>query len=482
MVQVAGRVLYLALSLLTTKLLTGYLGTGGYGQYNIIVDYMGFFGVMVDMGLYLIVIQHVEHAKSQADKEKAVGNIVGLRIISAVIMFAVASGLIFLVPSSSYSLTLKYSACLAAVAFFCVSLSQLFAGVFQAYLHAEWAALSEVIGKVVVLATVFVCARENLGLEALAVSLIIGNGASFIFSFAMAKRFVNFKLHFDWASYRQILKEAAPLGLVLALSYAYVKQDTIILSLHPGLKGISHDVAVGIYKVPYRLLEVIQGFPALFLTALFPFMNKYIVGKDSRLFSMYQKAFDFLVALALPMIVGVVVLAHALIPFITKSGTQWTPAVLTMQILIFSVAFAFIDNYAGFIIISQKKQKYLIGPNIMYLVFNLVLNIIVIPFWSYNGAAIVTVWTEMLVCATNFIIIYKLMHWYPKLHALVKICGATAVMGVVVYALDRIGLYFLLNGALSMAVYFVVLSALGGLPEGITARALLAKLVNKSTV
>lgn len=463
--QSIGRVVYMVTSLLMLRVLTGYLGQEGFGRYNIAVDYLGFFGVLVDMGLYLLLVQAITTIRDEAERSRRVASIVGLRIVSIAMVFTLAAGLIFLFP---YDLELKLGIVACTAAFVLISLAQLYAGVFQGYLRTEYAAFGEALGRVVNFILVVVVSSMHLGIMAIFLTLIVGNAANLLFNLILSRRFLLPKVRFSWSEFKAIFRDAAPLGLMLAISYLYVKQATIILSLHPSLpSGITNAEAVGIYKAPFKLLETIQGFPALFLVALFPFLTRYLAEHDERIRSMCQKAFDFLVMLAVPLLVGTIVLAGRIIPIIT-SGGDWSRSILCLQILIVAVAFSFLNNFAGHLLIAQKQQKRLIVPNLFYLVINFILNVALIPYLAYNASAIATVVTETLVMVVNFRIIYLVMGWRPGLRNLGKAVVAAAIMGAAVYGMDRLGVNFFLNAAIGAVLYFGMLSSVHGLPEGMS--------------
>jgi len=476
LLQVIGRFLYLALSIWMIRLLTGYLGVEGYGQYGILIDYLGFFGITVDLGLYLIALKRITQTKDQAEKEKAIGELIGLRVVSGLLMFVLAALIIFAFP---YDSGLKWAIVIGALAFFSFSMTQLFAGIFQGFLKAEYVAITEVSSRIVTVAAVLVCAYFELGLWAISLALIAGNGSGTILSVLLARKLIRLRVSFDRQAFARILREAMPIGAVLTLSYLYVRQDTLILSLHPHLpSGLTHDQAVGLYKAPFKLLETIQGFPALFMVALFPFMSRYIAENNTRLLPMCQKVFDFLMALALPLIVGTLLLAGEVIGFISE-GPEWFPAILTLRILIFSVAFSFFNNFLGHLVIAKSEQKKLILPNLYFWGFNFVANLIIIPYFAYNGAALTTVLTELIMIAVNVRIVWSITGWRPGFSAIGRILLASLLMGGMVWSLQQLGLYFLLNAMISAIFYFFLLERFGALPDGITLRELISRLVHK---
>ena len=71
-------------------------------------------------------------------------------------------------------------------------------------------------------------------------------------------------------------------------------------------------------------------------------------------------------------------------------------------------------------------------------IFNVVLNLIMIPYLSYDGAAITTVLSDILIVMIQCYVIYRLGHRpNKKLYLdLTKIIVGSAVLGIVLYFLN----------------------------------------------
>ena len=70
--QSVGKVISVALGLVTIAALSRYLQVAGYGEYSTIVAYMGFVGVLADLGLYIIVVREI--SLPGADETKILSN------------------------------------------------------------------------------------------------------------------------------------------------------------------------------------------------------------------------------------------------------------------------------------------------------------------------------------------------------------------------------------------------------------------------
>jgi O-antigen/teichoic acid export membrane protein len=70
-----------------------------------------------------------------------------------------------------------------------------------------------------------------------------------------------------------------------------------------------------------------------------------------------------------------------------------------LRILIWATLFSYVGHLFGFTLISRKGQKSMLYLGIIVLVFNITMNLWLIPRMGIYGAALVTVMTEALGCA-----------------------------------------------------------------------------------
>jgi O-antigen/teichoic acid export membrane protein len=154
--------------------------------------------------------------------------------------------------------------------------------------------------------------------------------------------------------------------------------------------------AVGYYNAAYNIILLIIVGIGLLVTAIFPTLSKLYRNSIEKFKSNINIFFKVIFFSSFPLIVIVFFLSKPIINIVYgKKFTEFSPIIL--QILIWSVLILY--NYAIFAIglsASNKQKTYLKGT-IFGAVFNTIANLIVIPNYSYYGAAITTVLTEVLV-------------------------------------------------------------------------------------
>ena len=77
-----------ALSIVVLKIISGYLGTSGYGDYTTVYQFLAFFGIIADFGIYTITVK--EMSRNEEKIPIILGNVMGLRTFLAIVAMLLA--------------------------------------------------------------------------------------------------------------------------------------------------------------------------------------------------------------------------------------------------------------------------------------------------------------------------------------------------------------------------------------------------------
>lgn len=415
LIQVLGKILGTALGLIVVGLLTRYLGTQGYGQYTTVIAYLGFFSVIADLGLYLIVLREI--SKKDANPEKVLGNVFTLRVIFAVLILGVGAGLAFFLK---YPSIVKWGILLGTVNFVFVALTGVLTSIFQKFLKMYKVIFGEILGRIVLLIFTLVFIGLKLNLIFIILSVIFGSFANFFLVYRMAAKYVPIRLLFDFAYWKYILKETWPLAISVILNLIYFKIDTVILSL------MKPAADVGLYGASYKVLEVLVTLPNMFVGLILPLLAYYAFLNREKFTEIFRRAFDFLILVTIPLVTGGFILAKPLILLI--GGPDFAKAAPIFQILIFAVGCLFLGSLSGHAIVAINKQRKMVWGYLTVAILGLGLYFILIPRFSYIGAAIGTVVTEFTIAAIGYYIILKTMKFSLPYKIFIKSIIASLVM------------------------------------------------------
>ena len=418
--QMIGKGLSTILGILAVALMTRYLGQEGYGQYITVIAYLQFFGILVDMGLYIILLKKI--SESGTDETKVISNIFTLRLISAIIFLGLAPIVILFFP---YPSIVKWGVLITTLSILFITLNQVLIGVFQKKLKMHLVALAEVLGKAVLLLLVFLAISQKMNLLAILAAVVLGSMVNFLTTLIMARRHVKFRLEFDFSYWKQIMKESWPIAISIALNLIYFKADTILLSIFKPAAD------VGIYGAPYKILEVLITLPAMFAGLVTPFLAKAYADRNiDRFKKVLVKSFNFMAMIALPMIVLTAFIAKDVMVLI--AGQDFVASGPVLRILIIAAASIFVGNLFGNAVVAIGQQKRMIKIYAGVAIIAAIGYLIFIPRFSYFGAAWMTVVSEILICLGSVWMVLK----YSKIKLELKTIGkAITAIGLTALAL-----------------------------------------------
>lgn len=438
-VSSVAKVLSTVLALVAIGFITRYLGKEGFGNYATVLAFLSFFSAVADLGLYSISTREI--SRPGADEEKIIGNIFSLRLISALIVLALAPVIVIFFD---YPIEVKEGIVIAAASFIFSSGYQVLIGVFQKNLAMDRVAVGELAGKIVSVVTVILAVQMKLGFNWIIGSLLFNMIASFGLIFFWSKRYLRFRLRLDFGYWKTFLKESLPLGIGSVIVFVYFKIDTIFLSV------MKTSADVGIYNAAYKVLENLTFFPAMLAGLILPIMANTIFHDRESFRHIADKTFKFFVLAVVPLIIGTMFLADGVVSLI--GGGQFAASADVLRILVFAIAAIFFSMFFNNILIAGNQQRKLTYIWIFAAITNVALNLVFIPKFSYTAAAFISVITEALVALAALAVVMKKIKYYPRVEKKMGIFWAGVSMTVFLFVFKSQNFFVLaLGGSL---VYF----------------------------
>ena len=456
--QVAVRLIGLAVSLASVKLLTSAFGLTGTGIYNTITTYLTFSIVIADLGIFSAAVREI--SKDPAKEREIAGNVLTLRLITAAAAAFLAAGAISL---TNYPSDLIRGTEIASAFIFFNLVASSFDVVFQYRLTMQYSALAELASKLAGLMALALAIGLHAGFMWAVASIPLSGIVVLAVKALLSKRELAVKPEWNPRLMSWILRLSIPLGAVFVISNLYFKVDTLVLF---ALKGAA---AVGIYTVAYKVLEVTSFIGAYFASSLKPSLSKD-TDSAGRLVS---RAIAIMLLVSLPIAAVSAVFARPIILFLSNPG--FLGGVRSLEILAWSLPLIYCDVLLAEVLISRDARRPLLAIALGSLTFNLVLDFLLIPHYSYDGAATATIVSEAVLLVANLVC----CRHYVRLNLPWPMLGKLVISTVVTVAagnlLIRVPIYFLISIVLTLAVYGTSIVAL----KAVT-REELEKLITKT--
>lgn len=425
--------------------LARYLGTAGFGILSTALALTGIFSILADLGIGTYLTREIARDPTGAGELVAAG--LGNRIILSCIVFL----MILLLPLTGlYHGTSVAVIIIIACYMLMSSFSSFFNSLFQGLQRMEYQTIWNILNSLFILMGVLAVVWLGGNVVHVAVAYLVAAILSLLYSITIfTRRFFTPGLSFS----REMIMEAIPFGITSVFSMIYFWIDSVMLSL---IKG---DVSVGLYNAPYRLLTVIVSLYSVYTAAVFPVMSRFHVESEDSLRFTYRRSIKYLVIIAVPIIFMVFALAVPIIELIFSA--KYLESVAALRVLITATAFMFVNGVTSSLLGSVNRQTTVTKITGTAAIFNVILNLILIPRFDFMGASAATVITEVFMTILFLIAVRKLgfgpswrdLHaaWRILLPASVSIVLLLTPISIIIMAPLALGAYIagiLITGAL----------------------------------
>jgi O-antigen/teichoic acid export membrane protein len=446
-VQIAGRVVALLAGAASIAMLTRYLGPSGYGRYGLALSYTQLFGIVADVGLFTIVVR--EAARTPERTEDLVGTALTMRAVLAVGLMGIAVGVSFALP---YGGPVRAAIAIAGAGVALNLAAGTVLAVFQARLRMERAVAAQIAGRLAAVAGVAAVAGLSLGFYPAVATVALGGAVTLIVATSLAGGLARVRPRWNRPLARELIGASIALGVALAINEVYFRADTLIISLYRPFAD------VGRYSLAYKVLELAVAFPAAFVASVFPVMSRLFDEDRARLRRVVQRAWDALVAFAVPFAAGGAILAPGIVRL--AAGHGFGGAVAPLRLLLPAGALIAVNGLFGFAIIAARRQRQALWLNVTALTFNVALNFALVPAHGIVAAAAITLASEALILAGSWVLMRRWLGFFPSAGKLPRVAAAAVVMAACIWPL-RDGPVVAV-AALGALVYAVAAYALGG--------------------
>jgi len=380
-IQSTGKVISIILGFSAVFLLTRYLGVEGYGEFTLVFSYLAIFGILADFGLHLSMIKILPRYKE--DQKKISGSYFIIRFL-----FVIASGLFALLCLLffPYSFETKILIFIGAIGVGIGYLSGFGNAIFQSKLRIDLIIYIDILGKIITIFFIYLFIQLRLNIYFIILTILMGNMASFMLSTYYLIKRQEFSLAFDKKIVRDLLTISIPVGITSFFALLYFKIDILLLSFFKGSSDIAY------YGVSYKIFENLLLLWGFYMASAYPILSSKI-NKDSE-FNKFLKQCIITATISSTIIV---VGGYIVSPFLVKiiAGEKFMFSSDSLRILLFSVPIFFINNIFYHVFLLRDKMWILVRILIGSLLFNIVINLIVIPKYSFIGTSYTTVVTEL---------------------------------------------------------------------------------------
>lgn len=409
-----------------TVLIARYLGVSDYGILGFAISFTGMMSIALDLGVGTHIVRHI--ATDYDSAPKYLGNAIPLKALFSIATFILTLIILILMKSNELTITITL---LFTIEMIIKTFANIFHGAFQAFEQSKYQGIGITLLNLILLIFILISVFYDLGIYGITFSYILANFIALIYlHFAFNKHIVKPKLEFDFAFCKKITILSIPFAISAFLYAIYYSIDVVMLTNMVG------SYASGIYNATYKLISVLTLFYGVYSAVIFPVMSKFFENDKRLLVISYEKSLKYLMLIIIPLAVATMFYSGDIIYLIY--GNEYHDAASVLSILIWTVCLLFISGAGNTLLNASHKEVAVTKIYLLAAIFNIVLNFFMIPKYSYNGAAITTVLSDVLIVIIQIYVIYKIgNNPNKKLYLdLGKIIVGSSVLGISLYALN----------------------------------------------
>lgn len=219
---------------------------------------------------------------------------------------------------------------------------------------------------------------------------VFANSGPCLFNLFYVRKYVHIKFSLNL----DLKKHIKPMLLLFCNTLAvtiYVNSDILLLGV------IKSEYEVGIYSISVKIYSIVKQLLNAICVVVIPRIGVYLGNNDREKYNdLLNNTLAALIGLLLPVITGLFFLSNDVVYIV--AGADYSAGSNSLRILCFSLFFAVMSCFfSNVILIPNKKEKIVLKATIISAFLNLILNLVAIPLWGSNGAALTTVVAETIV-------------------------------------------------------------------------------------
>lgn len=383
--------------------LSSHLAPSNLGAYVWALSFTTLFSIGMDLGLSPILTR--EAAKDDKNDEKYLQTLLGIKLPLIVITTAVALAVLFLTKADWQIRFLVFGA--SGVMIF-DTLSLMFYSFLRSKQRLTYEAQGIIGFQLITLIGGITLLELTGNIVLVMLALTFSAFVNFVYSAIMVKTKFKYSLkpHYD----KKTIKYFFHLMPAFALSGIFIKvynaADSVILGY------LMDNRAVGLFSIPAKAVTAFQALiPGAFQATIYPSMSNFYVTSKVRLKNLFEKSFNYLGLVSVPIALGLYAIAG---PIIYTIWPKYADAIPTFKIMSLALPFIFLAFPTGLLLRACDRQMANTINRGIITGLAIVLNLILIPIYGVLGAGIAFLVVNIVLLALDFIFVGKVIDFNVK--------------------------------------------------------------------
>jgi len=256
------------------------------------------------------------------------------------------------------------------------NLRELLATPFKVHLKMHYPMTLTILDSLLFLILVAIMPFVKGGLYYFVLSYVFSTLPGFIIQFIFLEKKFNFKPQIIFYKAVWLIKESYPLAGFVLLAIVYQQFDVVLLTFY------KDEYSAGIYSVATRLTMPLNIIPGVVVTTVFPYLVKNLHDRI-KTDSINSLVFKVLFLISFLMAIIFSVRSETIVTLLF--GTKFRSASLPSAMIFWSLVFMFFNYFTLDLLTAHSRQIINLVYSLLLVVSNTILNVLLIPEYSYAG-------------------------------------------------------------------------------------------------
>lgn len=424
----------------------------GIGQINFFQSIISYISLFTCLGIPMYAIREIARDRSDVvQMNRTAMEILLLHSMLTLVGYAIVAILCLTVPQIQVNIPL----------FLILSLTIFFTAIgcewfYQGIEDFKYITIRGLIIKTVSVVLLFIFVKSKTDLLYYGCYAVFGVLGGNIFNFFRLRKYIHREnIIFSELHIKRHIKPVLKVFSFSVVTSIYLQLNTVLLGF------LKNALAVGYFAAATKVMQMLLTMSACLGSVMMPRASHLIAeNKEDEFNRLIQKSYDFTLAIALPMTIGLIFCAPSLITALC--GVKFEHSILPSQIIAPIILMVAISNVFGIQVLFPKGKI-----NIVTLccgigaVADLILNLCLIPFFSYIGTSIAYLGAEVATTVSMYFLGRKYIPiiYFKKSHltyAFGCVVMAFALYGISLLQLPTLTI-LLLQGCCGVLAYFIIL-------------------------
>jgi O-antigen/teichoic acid export membrane protein len=424
----------------------------GIGQINFFQSIISYISLFTCLGIPMYAIREIARDRSDVvQMNQTAMEILLLHSMLTLVGYAIVAILCLTVPQIQVNIPL----------FLILSLTIFFTAIgcewfYKGIEDFKYITIRGLIIKTVSVVLLFIFVKSKTDLLYYGCYTVFGVLGGNIFNFFRLRKYIHREnIIFSELHIKRHVKPVLKVFSFSVVTSIYLQLNTVLLGF------LKNALAVGYFAAATKVMQMLLMMSSCLGSVMMPRASHLIAeNKEDEFNRLIQKSYDFTLAIALPMTIGLIFCAPSLITALC--GVKFEHSILPSQIIAPIILMVAISNVFGIQVLFPKGKINIvtfccgIGA-----VADLILNLCLIPFFSYIGTSIAYLGAEVATTVSMYFIGRKYIPiiYFKKSHFTYAL--GCIVMAFVLYGLSLLQLpaftILLLQGCCGVLAYFIIL-------------------------